>query len=183
MVSIDTLVAVHHPVRRRIVDRLVLDGPAQVGTLARELDEQIGSISHHLRILERVEVVVRAPELSTDGRTSWWRASTTSFSWAVDDFADRPADQHRARVADRLNAERHFTKLADWKRREAAAPEAWRRAAYSTDSLGRATAVELEELMRRLVRTVAEWKADIDLDDGQEREPVFMFSHGFPSRP
>lgn len=184
MVSIDTLVAYHHPTRRRIVEHLYLEGPAQVGAIARALGEQVGSISHHLRVLERVEAVERAPDLQDgDRRTSWWRVGNPSLSWAADDFADRPADLHRARAADRLNAERHVTKLADWKRREAAAPERWRRAAYSTDSLARATPDELEDLMRRLVQAVADWKAEIDVDDGQAREPVFLFSHGFPSRP
>ena len=183
MVSIDVLAAVHHPVRRRIVDRLVLEGPAQVGTLARELEEQVGSISHHLRMLERVDVVERAPELAVDGRTSWWRPKNVSTSWAVDDFSARPADRHRARVAERLNVERQVAKLAAWKRAEGAFPEEWRRAAYSTDSLAKATPGELEDLMARLVSTVSEWKEGIDPDDGQARESVFLFSHGFPSRP
>ena len=45
MTSIDVLRAVHHPTRRRIVDVLHLRGPSQVGTLARALGEQVGSVS------------------------------------------------------------------------------------------------------------------------------------------
>jgi DNA-binding transcriptional ArsR family regulator len=98
MVTIDVLTAVHHPVRRRIIDYLVLHGPSQVGTLAQAFGEQVGSISHHLRMLERVDVVERAPELATDGRTSWWRYKRLSISWSPDDFSDSPADLHRARL-------------------------------------------------------------------------------------
>ncbi|WP_448630094.1 ArsR/SmtB family transcription factor [Cellulomonas soli] len=60
-VAIDVLVAVHHPLRRRLLDYLSVEGPAKVGTLAAHLDQQVGSISHHLRMLERVGVVERAP--------------------------------------------------------------------------------------------------------------------------
>ena len=61
MTSIEILRAVHHPTRRRMVDFLYLHGPSQVGTLARELGEQVGSISHHLRMLERAGVVAHVP--------------------------------------------------------------------------------------------------------------------------
>ena len=74
MTTIDVLRAVHHPTRRRIIEYLYINGDSQVGSLARDLDQQVGSISHHLRMLERAGVVERAPELAVDGRTSWWRA-------------------------------------------------------------------------------------------------------------
>ena len=182
MVSIDVLAAVHHPVRRRIIDRLVLDGPAQVGTLARDFGEQVGSISHHLRMLERVDVVQRAPELAVDGRTSWWRAARTSITWSADDFAEHPADLHRARVAEKLNFEHHVNRFVDWKRRSDAAGEAWRRAAFSSDNLGRATPAELQLLLGRLRGVIEEWRDEIDTGDAQEREPVFVFMHGFPTQ-
>lgn len=183
MVSIDVLAAVHHPVRRRIIDRLSLEGPSQVGTLARDFGEQVGSISHHLRMLERAGVVERAPELATDGRTSWWRYVKTSISWSTEDFAGRPADVHRARVAEKLNVEHQVANLVAWKKREGSFPAAWRRAAYSQDALAKATPEELADLSDRIQATVAEWKDAIDLDDAQQRESVFLFSHGFPSQP
>src|SRR6478736_10089268 len=99
---IETLRAFHHPTRRRMVDYLYLHGPTQVGTLARELDQQVGSISHHLRMLQRAGVVAPAPELATDGRTSWWRLEQTSLSWSVDDFAGDAAAMVVA-TAQRLN--------------------------------------------------------------------------------
>ena len=183
MVSIDVLTAVHHPVRRRIIDHLVLEGPSQVGTLAKAFGEQVGSISHHLRMLERVDVVERAPELATDGRTSWWRYRHLSISWSPDDFSEVPADLHRARAAEKLNFEHQVGKFVDWKRRSGSFPVEWRSAAFSSDSLARATPDELSDLLDRLRATLHEWRDGIDTDDGQERQPVFVFMHGFPSEP
>ena len=182
MVSIDVLTAVHHPVRRRIFDHLVVHGPTQVGTLARTLEQQVGSISHHLRMLERAGVVERAPDLAADGRTSWWRPALDTVRWSVDDFADRPADRVRAQAAERVNVEHQLGKLVDWMRRTASYDEGWRRAAFSNDSLALATPSELSALHEALTATVAQWRASIDTDDGQEREPVFVFQHGFPTR-
>lgn len=183
MTSIDVLRAVHHPTRRRIVDYLHLHGATQVGTLARALGEQVGSISHHLRMLERAGVVSRAPELAVDGRTSWWRIQQESIRWSVDDFADAPADRAQARAAERLNIEHHFGKLRAWKASSPSADPAWRQAAFSNDQLAMATPQELRALQEALHQTTRAWKAAIDPDDGQEREPVFVFAHGFPSAP
>jgi DNA-binding transcriptional ArsR family regulator len=183
MTSIETLRAVHHPTRRRMVDYLYLHGPSQVGTLARELGEQVGSVSHHLRMLERAGVVAPAPELATDGRTSWWRLEQASISWSVEDFGDDAADRTQAKAAERLNVDHQLGKLAAWKRASGRADPAWRRAAFSADFLALATPDELVVLQEALLATVRGWQAGIDSADGTPREPVFVFAHGFPTRP
>jgi DNA-binding transcriptional ArsR family regulator len=183
MPSIETLQAVHHPTRRRVIAYLFLHGPSQVGTLARALDQQVGSISHHLRMLERVAVVARVPELATDGRTSWWRLDQASISWSVEDFADSPADRAQAQAAERLNIDHQLGRLSAWKRRQETMGPDWRRAAFTTDLLATATPAELAALADAMVRTWNTWRESIDRDDGQAREPVFVFAHGFPTQP
>jgi DNA-binding transcriptional ArsR family regulator len=183
MTSIETLRAVHHPTRRRMVDFLYLHGPCQVGTLARELGEQVGSISHHLRMLEKAGVAAQVPELATDGRTSWWRLEQTSMRWSVDDFGDDPAERTQAKAAERLNIDHQLGRLAAWKREAAQADPAWRRAAFSSDFLALATPDELATLQESLTKVVQEWRAGIDTTDGEPREPVFVFAHGFRSQP
>ena len=184
--SIETLRAALHPTRRRIVEFLLLHGPSQVGTLARELDEQVGSISHHLRMLERVGVVARAPELAQDGRTSWWRLEERSFTWSADDFDD-PAQRMEAKAAERANVEHQLRKLSEWKRQADQAPPAWRRAAFTTDFTVLATAEELAEIDELLRRELTAWRARIlgriEADGPGDREPVFVFTHGFRTRP
>ena len=183
MEPIEVITAFAHPTRRRISEHLRLAGPAQVGGLARVLDEQVGSISHHLRMLERVGLVERVPELATDGRTSWWRALPVSLSWSADDFPDSAADRARVRAAERANVQHHLDKLAAWWRRRAEAPLPWRRAAFTVDELTRATPAELERLSSALVETLRVWRESVDLDDGQDRAPVFVLAHGFPTTP
>lgn len=184
--SIETLRAALHPTRRRIVEYLVLHGPSQVGTLARELGEQVGSVSHHLRMLERADVVARAPELAEDGRTSWWRLEERSFSWSADDFAD-PAQRMEAKAAERTNLEHQLRKLSEWKRQADQAPAAWRRAAFTTDFTVLATPDELAEIDALLLRELTAWRerilARIEADGAGDREPVFVFVHGFRTRP
>jgi len=183
MTSIEILRVVLHPVRRRIVEYLHLHGPAQVGTLARGLDQHVGSISHHLRMLERAGIVVRAPELETDGRTSWWRLEVGRLSWSVDDF-EASADRVRARAAEKMNIDYQLGRLVAWKRTADQAPQDWREAAVASDFSVMATAAETKELWRRIDAAVTGWRdwCDEREPDG-EREPVFGFLHIFPSRP
>lgn len=184
MTSIETLRAIYHPTRRRIIDYLGIHGASQVTTLAHAFDEQVGSVSHHLRMLERAGVVERAPELAQDGRTSWWRVPPErTFSWSVDDFADNPADRMQAKAAEKLDVEHQFGKLATWKREAGRAGTDWRTAAFSSSTTTLATSAELTELQELLQETTRAWTESIDKDDGQERMPVFVFTHGFPSQP
>lgn len=182
MEQIEAITAVHHPVRRRIVDFLGLHGATQVTTLARALDQQVGSISHHLRMLERAELVERADDPTGDRRTSWWRQSRRSIRWSVEDFSHSPADAVLAREAERLNIMNHVERLQAWHRRTRTT-EDWGRAAFSTDTLTWASPAELAELAAAVNATIETWRRQIDTADGVPRRPVFVFGHGFPTAP
>lgn len=182
MEQIEAITAVHHPVRRRIVDYLGLYGASQVTTLARTLEQQVGSISHHLRMLERAGIIERADDPTGDRRTSWWQPARRSFSWSVDDFADSPADAMLARSAERVNINTQLSRLQAWRRRTDPSQE-WSRAAFSTDTLTWATPAELTVLSARLRETLDLWRSEIDTSDGTGRQPVFIFAHGFPTTP
>lgn len=180
MVTTSTLKALYHPDRRRISEYLAVRGASRVTDIAAALGMQVGSVSHHLRILERESLVERADEMRTDGRTSWWRVVERSFSWSVDDFSADGSDAALARDIERSNIQYQLDRLAEWKRRAPSAPLEWRRAAYSLDDVSRATSDELIRLTDAITRTVREWRDSIDPDDGQDREAVRTFVHAFP---
>lgn len=182
MEEIQAITAVHHPVRRRIVDHLGLHGTSQVTTLAKALGQQVGSISHHLRMLERAGIVERADDPTGDRRTSWWQSVRRSFRWSAEDFSDSPTEALLAREAERANIAIQLGRLQAWHRRTSTLPD-WTRAAFSTDTLSWATAEELAELSEALRATMDAWRTGIDTTDGEERLPVFVFAHGFPTVP
>jgi hypothetical protein len=62
-------------------------------------------------------------------------------------------------------------------------PEDWQAAAFSTESWLRLSAAELAELAAEMVALVQRWAKRDAADDGQEREPVFVFAHGVPAKP
>lgn len=176
MEEISVITAITHPLRRRIVDRLLLHGATQVGVLARALDAQVGSISHHLRMLQKAGVVEQVDPPDGDRRASWWQLARRSFSWSSADF-ESPADALIAREAQRANVRNQLERLQRWYRVSAQSDVE----GFNTDTLAWATPEELTELQRRLSSLLDEWKAGIDREDGRERIPMYFFAHGFPT--
>lgn len=182
MEEIQVITAIHHPTRRRIVDHLVLHEPDQVSAVARALGLQVGSVSHHLKVLHRAGAVEPVPDPDGDGRGSWWRMSRTDFSWAAEDFVS-PGEQLQAREAEQVNLANQLRKLQQWQKSKRTDDTDWPRVAFSTDSLAWATPEEVSELSALLGKTLREWRESIDTSDGQDRRPVFIFAHGFPTEP
>jgi DNA-binding transcriptional ArsR family regulator len=180
--DISVITAVHHPLRRRIFDYLLLYGTSQVTTIARALGSQVGSISHHLRMLERAGVVERSEDPRGDRRTSWWRLARRSMTWSAEDFADSPADALLAREAERQGIRMQIERLQRWRRRRGD-PAYAEYEAFNTETTAWASAAEIRDLSERLRQTLAEWQESIDATDGQQRVPVFFFSHTFPTEP
>ncbi|MGN7947988.1 helix-turn-helix domain-containing protein [Microbacterium sp. 22215] len=182
MEDISVITAVHHPLRRRIYDYLLLYGTSQVTTLARSLESQVGSISHHVRMLERAGLVERVEDPSGDRRTSWWTLARRGFTWSADDFSDSPAEALLAREAQRQGIRMQIDRLQRWQRRHDD-PAYAAYDASNTETTAWASPEELRDLSARILRTLEEWRESVDLDDGQQRTPIFVFAHAFPTTP
>lgn len=176
------IAALHHPVRRRLVELLALEGPATVSRLAQRSDQGVGNVSHHLKILARADLVAGAPELARDKRERWWRRVPVAMSWSVADVGDNVADRIVAEEAEQENLAYHADKVQQWFRRRHDYDETWVRAAYSADSWLTLTADELTELSRRIDLLVRDFGAEV-VDDAQPREHVFVFTHAVPATP
>jgi DNA-binding transcriptional ArsR family regulator len=91
------LAAMAHPLRRRLLDALKVDGPSTASMLANRTGQAIGNVSHHMKVLAQAALVEEAPQLARDRRERWWRLSDTSRRWSSTSFDDDPA---AAAVAD-----------------------------------------------------------------------------------
>src|SRR4051812_2067414 len=71
--DLDTIKALAHPRRQRLLQQLGLHGPMTSAGLARVLALNTGATSYHLRELAKIGFVEEVPELA-HGRERWWRA-------------------------------------------------------------------------------------------------------------
>lgn len=177
------LAAMAHPLRRRLVDLLKVEGPATASRLAERTGEAVGNISHHMKVLAASELVEVAPELARDGRERWWRLVSASLRWSTRDFADDPSGEAVELAAASLGLHRQLELLNAWRAAGPEAHAAWGDGPFSTDSWLRLSPDELVRFSQELLDLIKRW-ADRDLpDDGAEREPVFVFAHAVPAQP
>lgn len=177
------LAAMSHPLRRRLLDTLSVDGPATASALADATDQAVGNVSHHLKVLASADLIEEAPELARDRRERWWRLVSESYSWSSEDFRGDPAEEAIAQAALSLNLDRQFDHVRRWYAAPDEQRQAWSEGSFSIGSWLRLTPGELAELSRELVEVLDRWDKRKQLDDGTVREPVYVFAHGVPGRP
>jgi DNA-binding transcriptional ArsR family regulator len=178
------LSALSHPLRRRMMDVLKLDGPATASRLAERTGQAVGNISHHLKVLAGADLVEEVPELARDRRERWWRLTSDSVRWSSRDFADDTAAAAVAAAALSLNLDRHLSLV----RESMAAAEhpdrnEWQENAFAVDRWLRLTPDELGQVSREVIELFDRWSRRETPDDGRRREPVFVFAHGVPAQP
>ena len=176
------LAAMSHPLRRRLMDVLKVYGPSTASALAGRTDQAVANISHHLKVLAAAGLIAEAPELARDRRERWWRLAAPELRWVTGDFDDDPSRQAVADAAVSLGLDRQIGLVRAWHAvREQRA--AWNGAAFSVDKWLHLTPAELGELEQEILAVLARWERRDVPDDGQDREPVFLFAHGVPAEP
>ncbi|SFS17820.1 transcriptional regulator, ArsR family [Agrococcus baldri] len=88
-VELESLTALAHPLRVRILHTLTTRGPQTSSSLAAALGESTGSTSYHLRQLEAKGFITDDPTLGT-GRERWWRRAVGPVDVWTKELADVP---------------------------------------------------------------------------------------------
>jgi DNA-binding transcriptional ArsR family regulator len=181
--TVETLAAMTHPVRRRLIDLLSAGGPATVGTLADKTGQRVGSISHHVKVLAANGLIEEAPELARDRRESWWRIVKASWRWSVTNFEDDPAGEIIARAAEEQTLRSNFDKAKSWYDTRDEYDPSWVEAAIVSTSWLKATPDELADLNNRMMSLLHDFAAEQAETPDVERESVYLFSYGMPVKP
>jgi DNA-binding transcriptional ArsR family regulator len=177
------LAALSHPLRRRLMDVLRVDGPATVSMLAERTGQAVANVSHHLRVLGASELVEEAPELARDRRERWWRLVSPALRWTSSDFDDDPSAQAVANAAASINLDRHVSLARAWFAVREEERRTWGDTPFVTDKWLRLTPAELAEVEHELLALLDRWSDRRVPDDGQRRDPVFVFAYAVPARP
>ncbi|MGH1564274.1 ArsR/SmtB family transcription factor [Mumia sp. DW29H23] len=176
------LSALANPFRARMLDALTVDGPSTASMLAQRTGQAVGSASHHLKVLHEAGLVEEAPELAKDRRERWWRKVSTSLRWSRAEFAGDTVAVDAALAAESLALQRQVDAARAWLANAPSAAD-WDDAAFATQTWLHLTPDELRELAEEMVALLTRWHARPTPDDGAAREPILVFSRGFPHQP
>ena len=183
LTDLKAIAAMSHPLRRRLMDILTVDGPATASMLAGRTDQAVGNISHHMRTLADCELVEEAPELARDKRERWWRLVSTSVRWSTANLPDGPATEVIENAAMRSNLDRQLGYVEQWNTADEQAKTFWRTGPFSTSHWLRVSEAELAEFAEEVVALFDRWSERAVPADGVDRRTVFAFAHGVPATP
>lgn len=164
--------ALAHPTRLRIVGLLRSAGPQTAAMLGEEIDEAPGTISYHCKRLADADLIELAPELGSDRRERWWRATADHTSWNLADTFDDPEQMLAARALDHTVARAYAEEYEHFIDSAAVLGREWVAASNSSDEVLRLTPAELTALgteLRSVVQRWAEVSARHTPGDGSER--------------
>ena len=150
VIGAEALAALAVPARLALLNHLLAVGPRTASECAPVVGETASNCSWHLRALEKVGLVERAPRAPDgDGRTRPWRATAVGFV-----FSDAADDGPAAAVARTALAGMSAAYADDLYRRYLARqddlPDAWTHAAGDYGYALSVTTDELEGLLGRI---------------------------------
>jgi DNA-binding transcriptional ArsR family regulator len=177
------LAAMSHPLRRRLLSLLKLDGPSTASVLAQQTGQAVANVSHHLRTLAAADLIEEVPELAKDRRERWWRRSDLRLVWSSRDFVGDAASEAVARAAESLNLDYQVSVIRKWAEAPDDERERWPDGPFASDSWMRMTDAELAEFSAELNALILRWADRSIPGDGAQRQPVFVFARGVPGQP
>ena len=178
--NLETLRALTHPLRTRMLGALRVDGPATASELGRRFGESSGATSYHLRQLARYGFVIEDDD-QPSRREKRWRAAHELSSWEVSDFIDDPASRSALRVLDQERIAWMVGQLQEWYAERHSWPHTWVSATLDSDIVLRLRADELAQLSGDLWEVVA-YAEQQRPDDDAEAERVAVYLHAFPTK-
>lgn len=156
--DVDTLRALAHPLRVRLLGALRLDGSATASELGRRFGESSGSTSYHLRQLERFGFVVEDDQ-QPSRRERRWRAAHDVTSFRPADFLDEAAGREALEVMEQQQLRLLLDTVQAWHREKAEWPREWVDAAEQSDLHLWLSPAELAAMNHELLAVVQRWIA------------------------
>lgn len=172
--------ALAHPTRLRIVGLLRTGGPQTAAMLGEQIDEAPGTISYHCSRLADADLIEPAPELGTDRRERWWRATAEYTRWNMADALDDPERALAAAALDHTVARAYAAEYEAFIDHAAVLGRDWVAASNSSDRSLRLTVDELRALGEELTAVQERWEAvsaGHTPGDGSERVVVVTQSY------
>jgi DNA-binding transcriptional ArsR family regulator len=149
----ESLKALAHPIRVRIIGLLRLEGPATATSLAKRTGESSGLTSYHLRQLEKAGFVVEDAGRG-NARDRWWKAAQESTRLDTSGFDEDPETQLAVDAYLGAVARSSWRRLEHWLATSRTWPRKWQESSDLSDynlSLSAKEAVALAEELEAVV--------------------------------
>ena len=148
-----SLIALAHPLRIRIRDRLRRAGPATATQLARQFGESSGATSYHLRMLARHGFIEADPGHGK-GRERWWRATADVLQMYPSEFVEEGPTREALRVISSEGQRMSGQRLEKWLDERERWSGRWRDAAEDSTYVARLSPEQARALADELTAII-----------------------------
>lgn len=170
----ESMRAMAHPVRLRVVGLLRKYGPSTATRLAAELGINSGATSYHLRQLAAAGFVEEDEALG-NARERWWRSAHRVTVWSVDDMAEEQLGEaagylRSVLAAHTLTAQRSLDAFETM-------PQDWRKAVNMSDLVLQLTPAEAQQLSGELSEVIRRYRwvgSEGPVPEGSEQVSVVV---------
>lgn len=174
--DVETLKAIAHPLRSRLLALLNLHGPATATELARRVGESSGSASYHLRQLERYGFIEDDPD-QTGGRERRWRPVFRGMSWSTADFTDDLEGLEISDMMERRQALKNVEHLERWLSSRSRMDRRWLGAAGMSDDVLQLTPSQTRQLHDDLLGVWRRYRADPPPPQSEDEPVAYIAVH------
>ncbi len=176
-----SLIALAHPLRIRIRDRLRREGPATATQLARQFGESSAATSYHLRMLARHGFVEPEPGRGM-GRERWWRATSDVIEIHPSEFVGDEVAREALRVVSGERQRISEQRIEKWLNERERWSGAWHDAAEDSAFVARLSPAQTRALADELVAIIDAYIARPPGPDARDVEiQVDVFPTGEPA--
>lgn len=173
----ETLKAIAHTLRVRMLGHLRMEGPATASELGRRFGESSGTTSYHLRVLEKAEFIEPDPD-QPNARDKRWRARHMYTSWKNSEFQEGTEGAELARTMRRRQLDNVIASTERFEKDAAAWGPEWMDAAGHSDYGVRLNAPALAALVQEVGELVRKYETDCAGEPGIEL--VRFYTAAFP---
>lgn len=172
--------AMAHPLRLKLLNALVVHGPATATELADRVGDTPANCSWHLRQLAKFEFIEEAADLPASGRSRPWRWITRGTNWGRPDDSPEMVSVGRELTHALLGFE--LAERQAWEDKRADEPPEWIGAAFAVQSISWLTAEELEAVGAKVREVLFEFNDRLDPARRPEgSRPVRFIAWGNPT--
>lgn len=169
-----------HPTRLRLLALLRELGPQTAAHLAKHVDEAAGTLSYHLAKLAEEGFIEPAPEVGTDARQRWWRASNEKTSWTNAEFSSDPEKLSAQKDMYRFVFQYYSQQFDTYLDQTVTLTDDWVNSGFATDRHFHLTSHQLQELNTEIQALEQRWLEISALNKGNDdAAAVFFLAQGY----
>jgi DNA-binding transcriptional ArsR family regulator len=181
--DLEALAATAHPVRRRLLDFLDVEGEMTASSMAERSGQSVENVDRHLRLLEESRLVELCEACADASGELPWRRSAPGMRTQTNGLADDAVTRAVIFAVLSVTRERHAGFLREWTEAKDTFSADWKVSGFVADCWLNLSPAELVQVRGEFAELFERWSTRAVPDDGLDRRPIAFFAQAVRAQP